>query len=163
MLNRQYRSLANSPVGWTPSSVPAVGPGGGGQPNTLQPGPITDQDSFPYDNSGRMLTAVKGRFISRLARDVKRIAPAVRRHCRLSHTCHGCLDVTDREDESRIRAARLRENFAWLNRCSLSLLKPHSAGKSLALQRRRRWNFDTLLKVLDAQRTECALALPREV
>ena len=99
-------------------------------------------------------------FISSLAMDVKRIAPAVRRHWSLEHTCRGCLDVTYREDESRIRAARLRENFAWLNRCSLSLLKPHSAGKSLALQRHRcSWNFDTLLKVLDAQRTECALAL----
>ena len=99
-------------------------------------------------------------FISSLAMDVKRIAPAVRRHWSLEHTCRGCLDVTYREDESRIRAARLRENFAWLNRCSLSLLKPHSAGKSLALQRHRcGWTFDTLLKVLDAQRTECALAL----
>ncbi len=62
MLNREYRSLANSPVGWTPSSVPAVGPGGGGQPNTLQPGPLTDQDTFTYDNSNRMLTATKGRY-----------------------------------------------------------------------------------------------------
>ena len=34
------------------------------------------------------------------------------------------------------------------------LLKQHSEGKSLAMQRRRcGWNFDTLLNVLDAQRT----------
>ena len=91
---------------------------------------------------------------------MKRIAPAVRRHWSFEHTCHGCLDITDREDESRIREARLRENFAWLNRFSLSLLKPHSEGKILAMQRRRcGWNFDTLLKVLYAQRTECVLAL----
>jgi len=93
-------------------------------------------------------------FISSLAMDVKRIAHAVRSHWSIENTCHWCLDITYREDESRIREAKLRENFAWLNRFSLSLLKQHSEGKSLAMQRRRcGWNFDTLLNVLYAQRT----------
>ena len=93
-------------------------------------------------------------FISSLAMDVKRLAHAVRSHWSIENTCHWCLDLTYREDESRIREAKLRENFAWLNRFSLSLLKQHSEGKSLAMQRRRcGWNFDTLLKVLYAQRT----------
>ena len=34
--------------------------------------------------------------------------------------------MTYREDESRIREEALRENFAWLNRFTLSLLKQHS-------------------------------------
>ena len=93
-------------------------------------------------------------FISSLAMDVKRIAHAVHSHWSIENTCPWCLDITYREDESRIREARLRENFAWLNRFSLSLLKQHSEGKSLAMQRRRcGWNFDTLLNVLYAQRT----------
>ena len=69
-------------------------------------------------------------FISSLAMDVKRIAHAVRRHWSIENTCHWCLDITYREDESRIREARLRENFAWLNRFSLSLLKQHTEGKA---------------------------------
>ena len=93
-------------------------------------------------------------FISSLAMDVKRIAHAVRSHWGIENTCHWCLDITYREDESRIREAKLRENFAWLNRFSLSLLKQHSQGTSLAMQRRScGWNFDTLLEVLNAQRT----------
>ena len=58
MLTREYRSLANSPVGWTPSSV---------VPSEVQPGPITDQDTFTYDNAGRMLTAIKGRYSNTVA------------------------------------------------------------------------------------------------
>ena len=93
-------------------------------------------------------------FISSLALDVRRLAHAVRSHWSIENTCHWSLDITYREDESRIREAKLRENFAWLNRFSLSLLKQHSEGKSLAMQRRRcGWNFDTLLNVLYAQRT----------
>ena len=34
-----------------------------------------------------------------------------------------------REDESRIREPNLRENFAWLNRFTLSLLKQHPDDK----------------------------------
>src|SRR5271165_1151904 len=34
----------------------------------------------------------------------------------VENRCHWSLDVTYREDESRIRAQHLRENFAWLNR-----------------------------------------------
>ena len=36
----------------------------------------------------------------------------------VENRCHWSLDVTYREDESRIRAQHLRENFAWLNRLS---------------------------------------------
>ena len=99
-------------------------------------------------------------FISRLARGVNRLARAVRSHGSLENACHGSLEITDREDESRIREAQLRENFAWRNRFTRSRLKQHTDGHSLALQRRRcGWNFDVLLEVLNAQRTECALAL----
>jgi len=54
----------------------------------------------------------------------------------VENRCHWSLDVTYREDESRIRAQHLRENFAWLNRLTLSLLKQHPSRKSLAMKRR---------------------------
>ena len=64
-------------------------------------------------------------YISSLAMGVKRFARAVRGHWGIENTCHWVLDVTYREDESRIREEALRENFAWLNRFTLSLLKQH--------------------------------------
>ncbi len=64
-------------------------------------------------------------YISSLAMGVKRFARAVRGHWGIENTCHWVLDMTFREDESRIRDQALRENFAWLNRFALSLLKQH--------------------------------------
>ena len=75
-------------------------------------------------------------FISSLSRGVKRFAHAVRSHWGIENTCHGSLDITYREDESRIRDLHLRENFAWLNRFTLSLLKQHPTKDSLAMKRR---------------------------
>src|SRR5208283_4269835 len=62
-------------------------------------------------------------YISSLPVKVKRFAHAVRSHWGIENSCHWSLDMTFREDESRIRDAHVRENFAWLNRLSLSLLK----------------------------------------
>jgi len=75
-------------------------------------------------------------YISSLGVSVKRFAHAVRNHWGVENGCHWSLDVTYREDESRIREKRPRENFAWLNRLTLSLLKQHPSGKSLAMKRR---------------------------
>jgi predicted transposase YbfD/YdcC len=49
-------------------------------------------------------------------------ARACRGHWGVENGCHWSLDLIYREDESRIREARLRQNFAWLNRLTLSLL-----------------------------------------
>ena len=57
--------------------------------------------------------------------------------------------MTFREDESRIRDAHIRENFAWLNRFILSLLKQHPGKGSLVMKRRScGWNDDFMLEVL---------------
>ena len=57
--------------------------------------------------------------------------------------------MTYREDESRIREKTLRENFAWLNRFTLSLLKQHPGRKSLAMKRRScGWSENFLMEVL---------------
>lgn len=95
-------------------------------------------------------------FLSSLPLGVKRFAHAIRRHWiverrAIENTRHGSLDVTYREDDSRIRDAHLRENFAWLNRFTLSLLKQHSNAKSLAMNRRRcGWDDNTLIQILTA-------------
>jgi predicted transposase YbfD/YdcC len=88
-------------------------------------------------------------FISSLPVKVKQFAHAVRSHWGIENSCHWCLDVTYREDESRIRDERLRENFAWLNRLTLSLLKQAPEKDSIAMKRRAcGWNDQYLLQVL---------------
>ena len=88
-------------------------------------------------------------YISSLAVGVKRFAHAVRSHWGIENSCHWILDVTYREDESRIRERRLRENFAWLNRMTLSLLKQHPGRQSVAMKRRRcGWSEGFLMEVI---------------
>jgi predicted transposase YbfD/YdcC len=88
-------------------------------------------------------------YISSLAMDVKRFARAVRGHWGIENTCHWILDMTYREDESRIREQTLRENFAWLSRFTLSLLKQHPDRASLVMKRRScGWNEKFMLEVI---------------
>jgi predicted transposase YbfD/YdcC len=88
-------------------------------------------------------------YISSLAMGVKQFARAVRGHWGIENACHWVLDMTYREDESRIRDEALRENFAWLNRFTLSLLKQHPDRTSVAMKRRScGWDENYLLKVL---------------
>jgi predicted transposase YbfD/YdcC len=88
-------------------------------------------------------------YISSLPMGVKQFAHAVRAHWGIENTCHWSLDVTYREDESRIRNEYLRENFAWLNRFTLSLLKQQPDKDSLAMKRRScGWNDEFLVETL---------------
>lgn len=88
-------------------------------------------------------------YLSSLPVGVKCFARAVRGHWGIENSCHWSLDMTFREDESRIRDRNLRENFAWLNRFLLSLLKQHPSKNSVIGKRRScAWNDDFLLEVL---------------
>jgi predicted transposase YbfD/YdcC len=88
-------------------------------------------------------------YISSLPVGVKQFAHAIRSHWGIENTCHWSLDLTYREDESRIRDRHVRENFAWLNRFTLSLLKQHTGKDSIVMKRRAcGWNHDFLLEVL---------------
>lgn len=84
-------------------------------------------------------------YISSLEVDVKQFARAVRGHWSIENGCHWVLDLTFREDESRLREQQLRENFAWLNRFALSLLKQHPGRQSLVMKRRSCGWSDTFL------------------
>jgi predicted transposase YbfD/YdcC len=84
-------------------------------------------------------------YISSLAVSVKQFAHAIRSHWGIENGCHWSLDMTYREDESRIREPYLRENFAWLNRFTLSLLKQHPGKDSIVMKRRACGWSDTFL------------------
>ena len=85
---------------------------------------------------------------------MKRFARALRSHWGIENSCHWSLDVTYREDESRIRDEHLRETFAWLNRFTLSLLHQHPGPGSIAMKRRScGWDFNFLTQVLAGKNT----------
>ena len=80
---------------------------------------------------------------------VKRFGRLVRGHWAIENTLHWCLDVTFRQDESRVRNRNTANNLAWLKRFSLSLLKQQKDKHSIAMRRRiAGWNIDYLAQVL---------------
>ena len=88
-------------------------------------------------------------YISSLPVSVKLFGHAIRSHWGIENSCHWSLDMTYREDESRIRDPHMRENFAWLNRFTLSLLKQHPGKDSVVMRRRAcGWSEKFLLEVL---------------
>jgi predicted transposase YbfD/YdcC len=88
-------------------------------------------------------------YISSLGLDVPRFARSVRSHWGIENGCHWSLDLTFREDESRLRQRRITENFAWLNRFALSLLKQHPGRQSLIMKRRScGWSDSFLMEVI---------------
>ena len=102
---------------------------------------------------GKETTAARY-FLSSLPIAAKRFAHAVRTHWSIETTCHWSLDFTFREDESRIAHVHLRENFAWLKRFSLSLLKQHPAKLSTVMKRRScAWSDTFLMETLTGKTT----------
>jgi predicted transposase YbfD/YdcC len=101
-----------------------------------------------YQKDGKEMADIRY-YISSLKVGVKLFARAVRGHWGIENGCHWTLDMTFREDESRIRGKKIRENFAWLNRLALSLLKQHPSKDSIAMKRRVcGWDDAFLLEVL---------------
>jgi len=89
-------------------------------------------------------------YISSMKRNAKLFARASRGHWGIENSCHWSLDMTFREDESRVRDRRLAETLAWLRRFALSLLKQHpDTKKSLVMKRRLAgWSSAFLSEVL---------------
>ena len=88
-------------------------------------------------------------YISSLGLEVEKFAGCVRGHWSIETTLHWCLDVTFREDESRVRERTLANNLAWLKRFTIGLLKQYDDKLSIAMRRRAAgWNNDYLAKVL---------------
>jgi len=88
-------------------------------------------------------------YISSLRRNIKQFARAVRQHWSIENTLHWSLDMTFREDESRVRGRNVADNLAWLRRIALTLLKQHTGKESLVMKRRMAgWSIDFLMQVL---------------
>jgi predicted transposase YbfD/YdcC len=88
-------------------------------------------------------------YITSLLLNVVLFAKVVRGHWGIENTLHWCLDVTFREDDSRVRERNLTNNMAWLKRFAISLLKQVPDKKSVAMRRRVcGWSETYLAQVL---------------
>lgn len=93
-------------------------------------------------------------YISSTKVSVRRFAERVRGHWGIENSLHWCLDVTFREDASRLRDRHAADNVAWLKRFAISLLKQQKDKESIAMRRRMAgWNNAYLAKVVGLTRT----------
>ena len=93
-------------------------------------------------------------FISSLRRNGKQFANAVRSHWGIENSLHWSLDMTFREDESRVRERTFADNLSWLRRMTLSLIKQHPGKESNIMKRRMAgWSVDFLMQILTGKGT----------
>jgi predicted transposase YbfD/YdcC len=94
-------------------------------------------------------------FISSLGTKVKTFAGAVRGHWGIENALHWVLDVSFREDDSRLRRDHGPENMALLRRIVASLLQNEGTAKGgIACKRKQAgWDDDYLLQVLGTSLT----------
>ena len=74
-------------------------------------------------------------FIGSKRAEARYYGQALRGHWRIENQLHWQLDVTFREDDSRIRDRNAAQNFALLRRVALSLLRQHPGQGSIATKR----------------------------
>jgi predicted transposase YbfD/YdcC len=88
-------------------------------------------------------------YLTSLKPDAHLFARAVRNHWGIENGLHWTLDVTFREDQSRLRKGHGAENFAVLRHIVLNLLRKEPSAKSMPRKRLAcALNPDYLLKVL---------------
>ena len=89
-------------------------------------------------------------YIGSIESNAKRFGNAVRSHWGIENSLHWVLDVTFREDDSRIRKGNAAENFAVLRHIALNMIKKESSLKKSIKSKRLRagWDNDYLKKVL---------------
>ncbi len=99
--------------------------------------------------SGGKTTRQTRYFISSLPKDAARFAHAVRSHWGIENRLHWVLDVTFRDDDSRVRKDHAPANFAVIKHIALNLLSKAKGKHSLrGMRKRAGWNNRILLQIL---------------
>ena len=91
-------------------------------------------------------------FLSSYPGDPQALAQAIRRHWSIENSLHWVLDVTFREDDSRVRDSRAARNFALLRKMALNLVGQDRSTKASLRAKRKKAAWDNgymqqLLKV----------------
>ena len=78
------------------------------------------------------------------------LAGAIRKHWTIENNLHWVLDVTFREDESRVRDRIAARNLAVLRKIALNLISRDQASKTSKRGRRKQaaWNDNYMLQLL---------------
>lgn len=88
-------------------------------------------------------------FISSLRPSVRRLARAIRSHWSIENGLHWVLDVVFREDDQRVYQRTAAQNFAFLNRLAVSLLREDASPGSLKVKRKAAgWDVQYLAQLL---------------
>jgi predicted transposase YbfD/YdcC len=88
-------------------------------------------------------------YITNINDDAEKLSKAIRSHWSIENSLHWTLDMTFREEESRIRKKNAPENIAVLRHVILNLLR--NADDKISIRRRRKkagWSDDYLENVL---------------
>jgi len=106
-----------------------------------------------YQQNGKEKSDVRY-YLCSMRRNGKLFANAVRDHWGIENKLHWCLDMTYREDESRVRNRNFAQNLSWLRRLTLSLIKQHPGKESNVMKRRMAgWSVGFLMQILTGQYT----------
>lgn len=89
-------------------------------------------------------------FLSSSAADAPVLAQAIRRHGSIENNLHGVLDVTFREDDSRLRDLAAARNFALLRKMALNLVGRDRSNRASLRARRKKaaWDNDYMEQIL---------------
>jgi predicted transposase YbfD/YdcC len=93
-------------------------------------------------------------FIASLPKDAKLFGSSARSHWGIENSLHWILDMTFREDESRIRIGNAAENMAIIRHISLNMLKnakKKDSSKEMSIKRLRKkagWSNNALAQIL---------------
>jgi predicted transposase YbfD/YdcC len=81
-------------------------------------------------------------YIASFSSDAKKFAAAVRGHWGIENSLHWVLDVTFREDDSRIRKGHGGDNVGWLRKVAISLLSNERSYNETIRAKRQRAGYD---------------------
>jgi predicted transposase YbfD/YdcC len=92
-------------------------------------------------------------FLTSCGDDPAVLVQAIRRHWSIENALHWVLDVTFREDDSRVRDRTAARNLALLRKIALNLVSRDRRGRASRRGRRKMaaWNDDYMLQIITGQ------------
>ena len=92
-------------------------------------------------------------FLTSRGDDPAVLVQAIRRHWSVENALHWVLDVTFREDDSRVRDRAAARNFALLRKIALNLVARDRSGRTSLRGRRKKaaWDDDYMLQLIVGQ------------